>query len=499
MNKPRRASYIHNTPEEIMRHIWMTAILAAGFAQAQDGSTKLEYSAPAQKFYESMPIGSGRIGAMVLGGVDEERIILNESSVWSGSPDDGDRPGAHQALPEIRKLLAEGKNPEAQAMVNANFTCQGRGSGHGSGANVPFGCYQVLGNLRLRFAAPAAAGATLTGTNGAREGNPGQDAAKTVDGNPDTKWCVIHGGQPQEWRASLPAAAAPASYSFTSAEDVPGRDPRTWKLEGSDDGKAWTLLDEHADEPVFAARGEKRTYRIARPAAFRQFRFTFQPNEGIEHFQVAEIDLDGVSPLLGAKAAPRVPEGYRRELDLQTAVARVAFRDHGTTFERTHFTSAPDEVFVSRLTADKPGALSFAIALDRPERFTTTAVSGGELLMTGTLNDGRGGKGVTYAARLRVRTKGGSVKAAGNGLQVDGADEVLILVAAATDMKSFAGRHLDDPLGATTADLDRAAAKPFADLLAAHIADHRKYFDRVSVKLSGGGPTAPETRTTRSG
>ena len=69
---------------------------------------------------------------MVFGGVDEERIVLNESSVWSGSRDnDADRPDAHKALPEIRRLLLEGKNVEAERLVNANFTCQGQGSGHG--------------------------------------------------------------------------------------------------------------------------------------------------------------------------------------------------------------------------------------------------------------------------------------------------------------------------------------------------------------------------------
>ena len=91
------------------------------------------------------------MGAMIFGGVDEERIVLNESSLWSGSPDDNDRADAFKALPEIRRLLAEGKNPEAADLVMKNFTCQGAGSGHGNGANVPFGCYQTLGNLRLKF------------------------------------------------------------------------------------------------------------------------------------------------------------------------------------------------------------------------------------------------------------------------------------------------------------------------------------------------------------
>ena len=84
---------------------------------------------------------------MMFGGVDEERIVLNESSVWSGSPQDADRPEAYKVLPEIQKLLLAGKNPEAEALVNANFTCQGPGSGGGQ-----YGCYQVLGTtLHLSF------------------------------------------------------------------------------------------------------------------------------------------------------------------------------------------------------------------------------------------------------------------------------------------------------------------------------------------------------------
>ena len=118
---------------------------------AADPTTTLWFERPATSFHESLPLGNGRIGAMVLGGLDEERIVLNESSVWSGSPEDADRPEAHTALPEIRRLLLEGRNVEAERLVNANFTCQGKGSGHANGLNIPYGCYQTLGNLRLKF------------------------------------------------------------------------------------------------------------------------------------------------------------------------------------------------------------------------------------------------------------------------------------------------------------------------------------------------------------
>ncbi|MGA2246329.1 MAG: glycoside hydrolase family 95 protein [Verrucomicrobiota bacterium] len=108
--------------------------------------TEIWFDSPATHFTESSPMGNGRLGAMPFGGVDDERIVLNESSVWSGSVQDADRPEAYKVLPEIQRLLLAGKNAEAEALVNANFTCQGPGS-----AGAQYGCYQVLGNLHLRF------------------------------------------------------------------------------------------------------------------------------------------------------------------------------------------------------------------------------------------------------------------------------------------------------------------------------------------------------------
>ena len=114
---------------------------------------RLWFDAPATNFTQSLPLGNGRLGAMVFGGVGEERIVLNESSLWSGGPQDADRPDAAQYLPEIKRLLLAGKNDEAEKLVYAHFTCQGKGSNRARGKDEPYGSYQVLGNLRLSFSA----------------------------------------------------------------------------------------------------------------------------------------------------------------------------------------------------------------------------------------------------------------------------------------------------------------------------------------------------------
>src|ERR1700677_631978 len=267
--------------------------------------TTIWFNEPANDYPEPCPMGKGRLGAMMFGGVDEERIVLNESSVWSGSRQDADREDAYKALPEIRRVLLEGKNPEAEALVNASFTCKGPGSAGGQ-----YGCYQVLGNLHLSFL----------------------------------------------------------------SEDI--------------------------------------TAAVTR---------------------------------------------YRRDLDLDDAVSRLRFSRGGVDYQREMFVSKPAEVMVLRLTADKAGQISFAAKIDRPERFETVSDGNDGLLMTGQLDNGVDGKGVRYAARIRVVNKGGSVSAQGNILRVSKADEVVLFIAAATDYHGFAGRQLDDPVATTVIDLDKAA------------------------------------------
>ncbi|HLO42511.1 MAG TPA: glycoside hydrolase family 95 protein [Phycisphaerales bacterium] len=107
------------------------------------------FERPAQRFTESSPVGTGRLGAMDFGGIDNARLVLNENSMWSGRPLDQNRKDAWKNREKIIALLLEGQNPEAEELVNQTFTSDGPGSSHGNGKDGPFGCYQVLGALEL--------------------------------------------------------------------------------------------------------------------------------------------------------------------------------------------------------------------------------------------------------------------------------------------------------------------------------------------------------------
>lgn len=113
----------------------------------------LWYHQPAKEWEEALPIGNGRLGAMVFGGIADERIQFNEESLWSGEAQDADNPKALSVLEDIRQLLFAGDYVAAQKMTHQNLLCKGVGTNLAKGANAKYGCYQTFGDLHLAFAA----------------------------------------------------------------------------------------------------------------------------------------------------------------------------------------------------------------------------------------------------------------------------------------------------------------------------------------------------------
>jgi alpha-L-fucosidase 2 len=112
-------------PKEI-RQIRCLFILAFLFifvtTEAQEkNNLTLWYYQPAEKWTEALPIGNGRLGAMIFGGVEQDRIQFNEETLWTGKPRDYNRPDAFHYLPQIRKLLFEGKQKEAEKLAGEHF------------------------------------------------------------------------------------------------------------------------------------------------------------------------------------------------------------------------------------------------------------------------------------------------------------------------------------------------------------------------------------------
>ena len=216
------------------------------------------------------------------------------------------------------------------------------------------------------------------------------------------------------------------------------------------------------------------------------------------------------------KGQDAAPTDYTRKLDLNRAVASVSYKSGDTLFTREVFASAPDHVIVVRLTSSKPGRLSFSATLSRTQpagggrrggpapapapagplpNIDATVVADGmtRLIMTGEATPRDGGTsptaerkvGTKFRAVLMALTDGGQVKTEGNSLTVAGANSVTLFISAATNFKG------KDAVAVTEAALKAATPKPYARILAAHIADYQKYFNRVSFTLAGTAPDLP--------
>jgi alpha-L-fucosidase 2 len=283
------------------------------------GDLVLWYDRPAAQWIEALPIGNGRLGAMVFGGTADERLQFNEDTVWTGRPHEYQHEGAVRFLPQIRQMLFEGRQKEAEDLAGKEFM------------SVPLRqkAYQAFGDLRLHL--------------------PGH-------------------------------------------EDV---------------------------------------------------------------------------------------TDYRRDLDLDTAVAKVSYRVGEVAFERQAFCSFPDQVVVWRMTASRPGQVSLIARLDSLHRSAGTATRGtDQLALTGQVEDG----GIRFEARLYVKAQRGKVSVADNAISVGNADSVMLLLVGATNFNSFKDITAD-PCARCEERMRAVAGRDFDSLIAAHVADHQRLFRRVSLDL----------------
>ncbi|MDZ7316487.1 MAG: glycoside hydrolase family 95 protein, partial [candidate division KSB1 bacterium] len=325
-----------------MRVFWLGVCLVAAAAAQECMPTQLQlwYRQPAEKWIEALPIGNGRLGAMVFGGFRRERLQLNEETLWSGSPVDNNNPEALKNLAKLRELLFRGEIEKAVKLAEKTLL--------GTPPNIR--SYQTLGDLMLDFG---------------EEGEP------------------------------------------------------------------------------------------------------------IE---------------------------YRRQLDLVTGIASVEYELNGVRFRREVFASAPDNLVVIRLTADRPAALSFDLRLERSHDAKTLAVDQ-QLLLTGQIMDaddpkrGPGGPHMRFAARLQVLNQGGRVQAVENHLKIEKADAVTLLLTAATDysrdLLSF--NRNKSPNKICEQILEAAQRRPYDELKQRHIADHAAFMNRVTMTL---GEAEPDTLPT---
>ncbi|HEY3395403.1 MAG TPA: glycoside hydrolase family 95 protein, partial [Lacipirellulaceae bacterium] len=309
-------------------------LLSLAQASATD-DLKLWYDKPASEWVEALPIGNGRLGAMIFGGTHEERIQFNDNTLFTGKPHDYAHDGASKHLAALRQLLFEGKQEEAHALAMREFMSV---STRTDNRRVRQEKYQPFGDLLIVF--------------------PGHD---------------------------------------------------------------------HADD-------------------------------------------------------------YRRELDIDRAVASVQYQAGGITFRRELFASHPDQVIAMRITADQPGKLEFRARLETPHEVADGGTAGrahisqgntarAVIVLGGKVRDGD----TRFEARLLVRLEGDQAQISSNGetLLIAGADAATLFLVGATsfvDYKDISGNSA----AKNDSALERIQRKTYDELRDAHFDDYQSLFRRVT-------------------
>jgi len=203
------------------------------------------------------------------------------------------------------------------------------------------------------------------------------------------------------------------------------------------------------------------------------------------------------------------PTDYYRDLDISNATALTRFKIGGTTYTREILASAPDQIIVMRLKADKKGQLNFDATTKSLIRFKNAAAGQQELVMKGKApshvdpnyvryspepviyNEADNCRGMRYELRIKAKNKDGKITTDVAGLHVSNATEVTLYISAATSFNGFdkcPDKDGKDESALAQSYLNKAYVKDFDSIRKAHIKDYQGYFNRMSLSLNNNPP-----------
>lgn len=453
----------------VLTLIWLLAtdvqceLTYTSSAPAPSSDLALWYQTPASDWEsQALPLGNGHIGGMVFGGVLQERINLNEKTLWTGGPGEfpdytgGNKSDRTAYLAQTRKLL-EKEDYEAANKHAENL----------KGTAKAFGSYQTFGDLYLEFAN----GFNIVDMKASSQKDEGEGMKSVFDGSTSSKWFTGDSYGPPFWiQVKSRAAVIIDGYSITSANDMPDRDPLNWTLQGSNDGASWTPIDSRSNQD-FTGRRQTLDFAFENNTAYAYYRFNFENNSG-PTLQIAEIAFHEKMPQINV-------EDYRRELDLNDGMARVSYRIDAVEYTREYFTSYPGNVLVMHLACRPAGHLSFRVRQATPHTNSVLSTKDGRMTLSGTLSNK-----MAFESQVQVLLEGGTLTIEQDCIGINSADSVTMVMAIGTDYAdNYPNYKSDHPHAAVTSRVDAAAAKTYQQLRATHLADYQKLFGKVDLDL----------------
>jgi alpha-L-fucosidase 2 len=477
--------------------------------QTASTNLKLWYAQPAHIWTEALPIGNGDLGAIIFSGITDDHLQLNESTFWTGRPRSYQLNDAHEYLDTIRKLLFEDKQPEAESLAQQHF--MGRKDPDEAEYAKSKAAWQKKVRTDTSLAtADAKNWPTITVPTPNGWENTGIEALDGIDGaiwfqtefdlpeayNDKPLWLDLGRIRDVDYTyinghliGTAEGISTKRHYLIPASALHKGRNKLSVQVLNYDDKGGFTGLK--GDKPPFILYPEGTpvdqafhlpttcNYKIQNqsPPPLPKYEAEYQPF-GDLHLQFEHAN----------------PGNYRRELDLQTAIAKTEYTANGIRYTREYLSSAPDKALIIHLTADKPGAISFKALLKTPQReFTVKQIDAHTLELSEKAKEGVL-KGV---AILHIETRGGQISSSqntngqNNGLTIEHADEVTLTLTAAT---SFVNYH-DVSANAEAIAIARSKAlqnKSWATLKSAHLAEYQKLFNRFSIHLGTSGHPGTE-------
>ena len=209
------------------------------------------------------------------------------------------------------------------------------------------------------------------------------------------------------------------------------------------------------------------------------------PNEYGYYLPFGSVYIDDISGKFTTDDSKQV-KNYYRDLNLATATGTVTYEDNdGVKYTRQYIASNPDKAIVTKITASEAGKLSFHITMvsGKPTVNAKTTYANGYAQFTGKLQT------VSYNATLKVIAKGGITSSGADGITIEEADEVLLVLVGSTDFVGNIASHVNGNAANLPADnmaqADAVAQRGWDAVYADHVADHQKYFNRVTLEIDG--------------
>ena len=473
------------------KKIFLIVVFIGNRAIAQD--LRLWYRQPAKIWTEALPIGNGNLGAMIYGGMAADHLQLNESTFWTGQPRSYQREDAWKYLDTIRRLLFDGRQADAETLAQAHFM----------GKKFPDETkYDSLKAIWFRDVRADTSLLTADDSHWPVMTLPTPDGWETagLDGVNGAVWLRASFDLPRGWEGKDEylelGRIRDADFTYVNGVLV-GTGEGTGKkrsylvkaslLKPQHNEIAIQVLNYNDKGGVTGVKGEGHLLMYCTPCDGlavplpREWKYAIQDRNPPQMPQY-EAEYQPFGDLYLNFPVYR-PTGYTRELDLKSAIARTSYTDNGVHYTREYFASTPGRAIVIRLTADKPGKISFQLAMKTCDHvFSNHRIDDHTFAMSETAPGGVL-KGMAF---VHVETRGGK----NDGNAVSGADEAVITLVGAT---SFIDYHdvSGDPGRICRARIDALRGKSWADLKTAHLREYQALFNTFSLRLGSSDTTLP--------